>query len=213
MIAIISTLPLEADAVFDETYDRLGKFYGKQPGSGNSYINGRIGDYNILLSYMPGTGKGGAASVAPSLRVSYPGIQLALVVGICGALYIPLGINQIFLGDVIISNAVIEYDFGRQYLSGFQRKTDVDDTLGRPDRKIWTLLTGLKASRTCIEFQDQMYEHLRTIQQSEEVWQHPRSDNVLFKGILSPQAIIVTVFLSDAVVYVVTRPITFAKRY
>ena len=134
MIAIISTLPLGADAVFDETYDRLGKFYGKQPGSGNSYINGRIGDYNTLLSYMPGTGKGGAASVAPSLRVSYPGIQLALVVGICGALYIPLGINKIFLGEVIISNAMIEYDFGRQYLSGFQRKTDVDDTLGRPDR-------------------------------------------------------------------------------
>jgi nucleoside phosphorylase len=33
---------------------------------------------------MPGIGKGSAASVASSLQVSYPDVQLALVVGICG---------------------------------------------------------------------------------------------------------------------------------
>jgi nucleoside phosphorylase len=184
-IAIICALPLEADAVeavFDETYDRLSKIYGKQPGDGNSYINGRIGEHNIVLCYMPGTGKGSAASVASSLRVSYTRIQLALVVGICGGVPHPSSDQQIFLGDVIISNAVVEYDFGRQYPSGFRRKTDVKDTLGRPDREIRTLLTGLKARRTRIEFQDQMYEHHRIIQQSDELWRHPRSADVLFKA-------------------------------
>lgn len=55
-IAIICALPLEADAVealFDETYDRLGKIYGKKPGDANAYINGRIGGHDIVLCYMP----------------------------------------------------------------------------------------------------------------------------------------------------------------
>jgi nucleoside phosphorylase len=184
-IAIICALTLEADAVealFDETYDRLGQLYGKQPGDANSYINGRIGEHNIVLCYMPGMGKGSAASVASSLRVSYTGVQLALVVGICGGAPYLSGDQKIFLGDVIISETVVEYDFGRQYPGGFQRKTDVKDILGRPDREVRTLLTGLKAARTRIEFQDQMYQHLRIIQQSDEQWQHPRSDDVLFEA-------------------------------
>ncbi|KAL3468770.1 hypothetical protein BJX99DRAFT_242727 [Aspergillus californicus] len=40
-IAIICALPLEADAVealFDEHYDRLGKYYGKQQGDANAYV-------------------------------------------------------------------------------------------------------------------------------------------------------------------------------
>jgi len=71
-IVIICALPLEADAVealFDETYDRLGKHYDKQPGDANAYINGRIGKHHAVLCYLPGMGKGSAASVASSLRV------------------------------------------------------------------------------------------------------------------------------------------------
>jgi hypothetical protein len=86
IIAIIRTLPLEADAgeaLFDETYDRLGKHYGKQSGDANSYINGRIGKHSVVLCYLPGMGKGSTASVASSLQVSYTGVELTLVVGIC----------------------------------------------------------------------------------------------------------------------------------
>ncbi|OJD25604.1 hypothetical protein ACJ73_03029 [Blastomyces percursus] len=184
-IAIICALPIEADAVealFDETYDRLGKYYPKQPGDANSYINGRIGEHNVVLCYMPGMGKGSAASVASSLLVSYTRIQLALVVGICGGAPYPSSNTQIFLGDVIISDAVVEYDFGRQYPGGFQRKTDVKDILGRPDRAIRTLLAALKARKTHIEFQDKMFQHLCIIQQSEARWQHPGSKDILFEA-------------------------------
>ena len=184
-IAIICALTLEADAVealFNETYDRLGKVYGKQDGDANAYINGRIGEHNVVLCYMPGMGKGSAAGVASSLRVSYTSIQLALVVGICGGAPYPTSNTQIFLGDVLISDAVVEYDFGRQYPGGFQRKTDVKDILGRPDREIRSLLAGLKARQTRIEFRDRMSQHLCIIQQSEAQWQHPESDDVLFEA-------------------------------
>ncbi|KAH3452745.1 hypothetical protein KXX05_007654, partial [Aspergillus fumigatus] len=86
-IAIICALPLEAEAVealFDEGYDQRGEFYGKQRGDANTYVNGRIGQHDVVLCYMPGMGKGRAASVASSLLVSYPEIELALVVCICG---------------------------------------------------------------------------------------------------------------------------------
>lgn len=214
-IAIICALTLEADAVealFDETYDRLGRFYCKQPGDANSYVNGRIRDHNVVLCYMPGMGKGSAASVASSLRVSYTEIQLALVVGICGGAPYPSSDIEIFLGDVIISDAVVEYDFGRQYPGGFQRKT-AKDILRRPDRETRTLLAGLKASRARNEFQDQMLQYLHKIQQSEARWKHPGYINdVLFEASYHHKHYR-KILLLGAVVLTVIHLIIYAKRH
>jgi nucleoside phosphorylase len=184
-IAIICALPLEAEAVeaqFDESYDRLGKYYGKQRGDANVYINGRIGKHDVVLCYVPGMGKGSAAGVASSLLVSYPGVRLALVVGICGGAPPPPEYQEIFLGDVIISDSVIEYDFGRQYPGGFQRKTAVKDTLGRPGREIRALLNGLRAENARRELQDQAQQYLYCLQQSGMKWCHPGVDDILFKA-------------------------------
>ncbi|CAI7597003.1 unnamed protein product [Penicillium crustosum] len=185
-IAIICALTLEAEAVeelFDETYDRFGALYKKQPGDDNAYINGRVGDHNVVLCYMPGMGKGNAASVASSMKISYKRIQVALVVGICGGAPFPLSGREIFLGDVIISDAVIEYDFGRQYAGGFERKTGVKDTLGRPNREIRSKLAGLKAKRSLIDLQAKMLRHMQAIQKSQPDWHHPSSaDDVLFEA-------------------------------
>jgi nucleoside phosphorylase len=180
--AIICALTLEAEAVealFDETYDKFGKIYGKRRGDANSYINGRIGKHDVVLCYMPGMGKGSAASVASSLRVSYTGVQLALVVGICGGAPNPFGDQEIFLGDVIIGNALVEYDFGRQYPRGFERKSDA---LRRPDQEIRTLLAALSTSRARAEFQEEMLHHLHKIQQQGPRWQHPGSADILFEA-------------------------------
>ncbi|KAL2802965.1 nucleoside phosphorylase domain-containing protein [Aspergillus granulosus] len=184
-IAIICALPLEAEAVealFDETYDRLGKYYSKQRGDANAYINGRIGKHDVVLCYMPGMGKESAASVASSLLVSYPGVRLALVVGICGGAPPPPKYEEIFLGDVIISDSVIKYDFGRQYPGGFQRKTGVKDTLGRPGREIRALLNGLRAENACKELQNQAQQYLYFLQQAGTKWCHPGVNDILYKA-------------------------------
>ncbi|KAL4972034.1 hypothetical protein BDW66DRAFT_12770 [Aspergillus desertorum] len=183
-IAIICALALEADAVeavFDETYDRLGGHYGKEPGDANAYVNGRIGKHNVVLCYLPRIGKGSAASVASSLQVSYRNIRLALVVGICGGAP-SLGDDQIFLGDVVVSDSVVEYDYGRQYPGGFQRKAEAKDTLGGFDRSLRTFLTGLSATRTMIEFRHRVSECLATLQQSDARWRHPGIADVLFEA-------------------------------
>jgi nucleoside phosphorylase len=165
-IAIICALPLEAEAVealFNEGYDQQGKYYGKQRGDANTYMNGRISQHNVVLCYMPGMGKGRAASVASSLLVSYPEIKLALVVGICGGAPSPPKYQEIFLGDVIISDSVIKYDFGKQYPGGFQQKTGLKDTLGRLSREIQTLLNSLRVENARRDLQDQTQQHLHVL--------------------------------------------------
>ncbi|KAJ6036862.1 Pfs NB-ARC and TPR domain protein [Penicillium herquei] len=190
-IAIICALTMEADAVealFDETYDRLGRLYGKQSGDVNAYITGRIGRHNVVLCYMPGIGTDTAAGVASSLRISYTNIELALVVGICGGAPYLSDSQQIFLGDVIISDSVVQYDFGKQYPGGFQRRTSVKDTLGRPSLEIRSLIAGLKARRSRLEFKKEMQQHLQQIQQYENDWQLPKSlDDVLFASSFAHQ--------------------------
>lgn len=153
-VAIICALPLEADAVealFDEYYDAAGDKYGKLPGDGNTYTTGRMSQHDIVLVHMPGMDKGNAASVASSARMSFVGIKLALVVGICGGVAISVKNNQqteIILCDVVISNGVIEYDFSAQYPDRFNRKSDVKDALCRPNRDIRGFLAKLETSRT-----------------------------------------------------------------
>jgi hypothetical protein len=55
-------------------------------------------------------GKRRAASVASRLKPasSYPGVQLALVVGICGGAPSPLNHQEIFLGNMDNSDMMIE---------------------------------------------------------------------------------------------------------
>lgn len=90
---------------------------------------------------MPSTGSNSAALSAAGLRSSFPEIKLALVVGVCGVVPVHTKTNkEIALGDVIISTAVTQYDFGRQYPHGFERKKGIKDSLGRASPEIRALV-------------------------------------------------------------------------
>lgn len=124
-IAIICALTIEADAalaLFDYHWDDDGPPYDKFPGDPNTYSTGAIGRHNVVLVHMSGMGTVNAALVASNCRSSFPNIKLALVVGICGA--VPWGPDgtEIVLGDVIISNGIIQYDFGRSCPSSLYAK-------------------------------------------------------------------------------------------
>ena len=140
-IAIICALPLEYDAVallFDEFWDTDGDQFGRADGDHNTYKTGRVGNHNVvlLLCHM---GKANAAGAAASMRSSYRALRLVLLTGICGG--VPhSGQDEILLGDVVISNAVIQYDFGRQYPDKFVRKDTVEDNLSKYDKNIRNFL-------------------------------------------------------------------------
>ncbi|KAI1353754.1 hypothetical protein F5Y01DRAFT_322958 [Xylaria sp. FL0043] len=145
LIAIICALPLEADAVlavFDHHWDI--QLFGNAEGDKNAYSVGRIGCHNVVLVHMPGMGRTPAATVATSCRTSFPGISLALVVGICGAVPFDRHSTEIVLGDVIISDRLVVYDFGRQFPDKFIRKEETHDSARKPPEEIRNFLSKIK---------------------------------------------------------------------
>ncbi|KAF4494054.1 Kinesin light chain [Fusarium agapanthi] len=149
-IAIICALTLEADAIealFDHHWEDDGTSFDKGPGDPNAYSTGVIGRFNVVLAYMPGIGKVNAATVAANCGKSFPNIKLALVVGVCGLVPFSLTKDEIILGDVIISNGVIQYDFGRQFPERLVRKDTLLDVPGRPNLEIRGVLAKLEGLR------------------------------------------------------------------
>ncbi|KAH8719376.1 nucleoside phosphorylase domain-containing protein [Phaeosphaeriaceae sp. PMI808] len=137
-IAIICALQVERDAVealLDEEYETDGHSYRKCPRDPNAYMTGRIGKHPVVLVYMPGMGKASSAAVASTVHTSFERIKVGIVVGICGGAPTAKG-TEILLGDVIVSKAVTQVDFGRQYPDKFMRKNGSEDTLGRGSPEI-----------------------------------------------------------------------------
>jgi nucleoside phosphorylase len=122
-VAIICALSLEAEnvqSVFDRCWEDKDKQYGKAEGDQNAYSTGVIRRQNVVLAYMPNMSTTSVSAVAASIRSSFPGIQLALVVGICGVALVYVATQkEIVLDNIIISTAVIQYDFSRQYSNRF----------------------------------------------------------------------------------------------
>ncbi|KAI3326741.1 hypothetical protein HD806DRAFT_488058 [Xylariaceae sp. AK1471] len=165
-IAIICALPLEADAV-EALFDK--HWNNSQPhdvacGDPNAYTAGVVGRHNVVLVHMPGMGKVNAAAVAAYCRTSFPNIKLAVVVGVCGAVPLSPDGNEIVLGDVIISDGVVQYDIGRRFPDRFVRKDTLLDSLSRPNAKIRALLAKLKGRHTLNILRDKITRYLNMIQ-------------------------------------------------
>ncbi|KAK6363515.1 hypothetical protein TWF730_000947 [Orbilia blumenaviensis] len=168
-IAIICALPVERDAVeafLDEEYETDGFSYGKAPGDCNAYTIGRIGNQHIVLTYMPGMGKIISAAAAFGIRTSFEGIKICFLVGICGGAPRTADGTEIFLGDVIISKAVIQADFGRQNPSGFRRKDTIEDNLARANPEIRAFIGKISGLRSCQRLADKTALYLREFQKN-----------------------------------------------
>ncbi|KAJ5614816.1 hypothetical protein N7528_008470 [Penicillium herquei] len=171
-VAIICALDFEAHAIeymfdnfWDEQPDDLQ--YGKLPEDENTYRLGVISNHNVVLTYMPGMGKSFAASVTSSLRLSFPNIRLALVVGICGG--VPSsesssnGTNrEIFLGDIVVSDEIVVHDFGRTLPTGFSQKKP--QTVPVSNREVRTFLHKLKGPRGYNRLIQRSQHHLADLQ-------------------------------------------------
>jgi nucleoside phosphorylase/tetratricopeptide (TPR) repeat protein len=147
-IAIICALPLEFNAVtllFDDFWDIDGDTFGKAAGDWNHYTTGRIGRHDVVLALLSHMGKANAASAAANMRSSYGALRLVILAGVCGG--VPHnGKDDIFLGDVVISSSVIQYDFGRHYPNGFMRKNTPEDNLRKHDKNISNLLNKFRTN-------------------------------------------------------------------
>lgn len=146
-VAVFCALSLEADAVdavFDEHWDDYDALYSKAPGDSNAYTLGIIGRHNVVLVHLSTMGKVTSAAAATQCRSTFPNIELALIVGVCGVTpFTPEG-GEIVLGDAIISDGVIQHDLGHRFPTRFARKRTLSDSLGRPNVEIRSLLAKLR---------------------------------------------------------------------
>lgn len=166
-IAIICALTLESDAVqdvFDNRWDEVK--YGKTPGDPNQYTTGVIGCHNVVVVHMPGMGKSNGASAAANCRASFPSLGLVLVVGICGGVPFPKNGVEIVLGDVVISDGLIQYDLGRQFPDKFIRK---HDTIARPNSEILSFLAKMKGRWNMKKLRERTSAHLEFLRSATEL--------------------------------------------
>ncbi|KKP03906.1 hypothetical protein THAR02_03994 [Trichoderma harzianum] len=165
--AIICALPLEFDAVcdsLDEVWEEQDGKLGKADGDSSYYTMGCMGNTPVVLLLLPGEGKVDAASAAASLRSSYNKLSTVFVVGTCGALPNLLDESEVLLGDVIISEFVVRYDFGSQYPDDFKPKTSIEDMLGRPNKETRILNAQLKTQRYRDKLEDNAFKSLQHLQ-------------------------------------------------
>ncbi|VUC33066.1 unnamed protein product [Clonostachys rosea] len=165
-VAIFCALPREADAVFllfDHFWDEGESSYGRAEGDPNHYTNGRIGQHDVVLAHLPGMGTQNAAAAAASLRTSYTELKLLCLVGICGGVPKIDGVDA-FLGDVVISKSIIQYDYGRQYPGRFAVKETTEDSLGRLNKDIRGLLASFETDREKALMEDKAAKYLQDMQ-------------------------------------------------
>ena len=166
-VAIFCALKLEADAVLVALDNIWDGPYGQAPGDDNAYTLGSVGEHNVVVVHMAGMGSVNAATTAASLRSSFPHVKLALIVGVCGAVPESSHHKQgIFLGDIVISTAIIQYDFGRQYPTVFQRKDMLEDSSGRPSHRIRAMLAKLETRHYSRKLQDEIMTLVQELQQN-----------------------------------------------
>ncbi|KAK1237996.1 hypothetical protein MKX08_002575 [Trichoderma sp. CBMAI-0020] len=168
-VAVICAIVTEYNAVcqiFDEFWDEEGDQYGRAEGDLNTYTTGRIGKHNVVLALLPHIGKSNAAAAAASFRSSYTNVELALLVGVCGGVPRVGGYeeDEILLGDVVISRAVVQYDFGRKYPEKFIRKNTFEDNLGKATKNIQSLLKNFETDRGLGLLQSQTAQFLVQLQ-------------------------------------------------
>ncbi|GFF46793.1 purine and uridine phosphorylase [Aspergillus udagawae] len=89
---------------------------------------------------MAGNGKCKAMTTTLHLKLSYPQIQLALVVGVCGG--VPYGNDgrDTFLGDVLVSDRLVQWDTGTLLPSACVHNDGPQYIQGRPCHRMETFL-------------------------------------------------------------------------
>ncbi|KAF5700066.1 hypothetical protein FGLOB1_10997 [Fusarium globosum] len=168
-IAIVCALPCEADAVtllFDEFWDEISAPYDRLELDRNTYITGRMGRHNVVLVTLHNRGTINAATGSACLTLRYPNIKLALLVGTCGGMPRIENIDA-YLGDVVISKDVTQFDFGARYPDGhFILNDAAEKMIRRANRDIRTMLATYETEFMRKRLKVAAKSHLKDLQEA-----------------------------------------------
>lgn len=116
----------------------------------NHYTLGAIGKHNVVIAVLPSGeyGTASAASVAKDLVRSFPNVRIGLMVGIGGGAPSVDNLNDVRLGDVVVSTAgdghsgVFQYDFGKTIQ---ERKFQYTRVMDQPPAVLRAAVSGLRS--------------------------------------------------------------------
>jgi nucleoside phosphorylase len=79
------------------------------------------GSHTVAVTQLPGIGNNSAAIRTTTLLNDCPKVNHVLMVGIAGAVPAPAKAeDHVRLGDLVVSNGVVQYDFGKLATTGYQ---------------------------------------------------------------------------------------------
>ncbi|KAJ4862488.1 tetratricopeptide repeat domain-containing protein [Trichoderma breve] len=84
--------------------------------------------------------------------------------------------GEVLLGDVIISEFVVRYDYGSQYPDEFKPKRSIEDMLGRPNKGTRILNAQLKTQRSRDRLEDNAFKLLQQLQEKMGKTKHRDAD-------------------------------------
>ncbi|KAI0427751.1 nucleoside phosphorylase domain-containing protein [Xylaria sp. FL1042] len=139
----VAALPEEqaaARAMLDEMHQDLPQ----KEGDINIYTLGRIGEHNIVIAGLPANRYGtvNAATVATNMHRTFPSLQDYLMVGIAGGAGNAHNVD-VRLGDIVVSDTVIQYDLGKAHDQGHFETTAVPL---QPSQRLEVAISRLKTS-------------------------------------------------------------------
>ncbi|KAK5790627.1 hypothetical protein VI817_007914 [Penicillium citrinum] len=178
-IGWISALPVELAAV-QELLDEKHEAPSRGSFGTNIYTVGRIAGHNVAIAALPFTqiGPSPAAWVAAQMKVTFPNIQVTLMVGVGGGA--PREGVDVRLGDVVIGRpnqahgGIVQYDSGKATTNGFQRT----GFLNNPPSILLKAITQLEASH--LRGQEVHMEYLSQL--SQQFCRDRAGPDVLFRA-------------------------------
>ncbi|THW33865.1 WD40 repeat-like protein [Aureobasidium pullulans] len=160
--------------MLDEEHEILGQDVADE----NIYTLGSINGHNVVLATLPKTGNSPTARVMTNMSRTFQVLRFYLLVGIGGGIPVRTDDGPVRLGDVVVSEGVIQHDRGKFEASGFKLK----GTLAPPPQVLLAATNTLLAKRDMTD-DDPLLEHLSRIDTSKrrlKRYQYPgrRRDHV-----------------------------------
>ncbi|KAM3475112.1 hypothetical protein MY5147_003937 [Beauveria neobassiana] len=165
-IAVIVPEITAATAMLDEEHGPPKDFQQNESDE-NAYIWGRIGNHNILIAFLPAgkTGTNSAATTVARCRASLPHLNVAVLVGIAGAIPKTTVLanklkRDIRLGDVVVgypcgnTPGVVQYDLGKSKQGQEWERTG---SLNNPPDRLLSVVQLLRSKRDKISAQMKTY--------------------------------------------------------
>lgn len=140
--------------MLDEEHEILGQDVADE----NIYTLGSINGHNVALATLPKTGNSPTARVMTNMSRTFQALRFYLLVGIGGGIPVRTDDGPVRLGDVVVSEGVIQHDRGNFEASGFKLK----GTLAPPPQVLLAATNTLLAKRDLTD-DDPLLEHLSRI--------------------------------------------------